>query len=114
VNPIGLVPVPVPIVSPPVSWERVHDRLTVARRAGEVVGYVDVWGPIHMAFDGDSRLIGRFDRMDAAKTAIDAVDRDSRSRGPLWRRRPPAVATPAALAAAGMALLSAGVFVPFL
>ncbi|WP_186316576.1 hypothetical protein [Microbacterium sp. BH-3-3-3] len=54
-----------------VVWARVEDGFHVGSRNGVFLGYIDrQTGGAYLAYDGRSRLVGRFDALTAAMAAV--------------------------------------------
>jgi hypothetical protein len=91
-----------------VTWSQVQPGFYVASRAGEFIGYIDrTPAGQHVAFDGRSTPVGRFDSLDAAKRAVTTDPQPQRAER-AWRHVAVATGT-----MAGMLALTAGAVVPF-
>ena len=91
-----------------VSWAEVEPGFHVATRVGDFIGFVDrTPAGQHVAFDGFSTPVGRYDTLQAAKTAI-AVEPEPARAERTWRAA--AVVTGGV---AGVLALTADALVPF-
>lgn len=96
------------------SWSRVDAGFWVAHRGGEYFGCVDQVAGGYVSRDAHGIPIGRYDRLDAAKSSLRSTTHPANT---LRRRRVERVSMVAATTIGGTALalaLTAGAIAPFL